>query len=153
MKFLYRLREKYEYHRFRFLLYLKEREEISNIIRTTVKYLEELMIKVNSYIYSSKTDYQKNFYTVEYCFLKDTFESIIKIWNRIVRFPSYTEIYDLIKDLKFYNNKLRIYIRRSLDDYYYQNRDFFYQHLYDSNHRLDIIKRCLDNDNLIDYLK
>lgn len=153
MKFLYRLREKYEYHRFRFLLYLKEREEISNIIRTTVKYLEELMIKVNSYIYSSKTDYQKNFYTVEYCFLKDTFESITKIWNRIVRFPSYTEIYDLIKDLKFYNNKLRIYIRRSLDDYYYQNRDFFYQHLYDSNHRLDIIKRCLDNDNLIDYLK
>ena len=153
MKFLYRLREKYEYHRFRFLLYLKEREEISNIIRTTVKYLEELMIKVNSYIYSSKTDYQKNFYTVEYCFLKDTFESIIKIWNRIVRFPSYTEIYDLIKDLKFYNNKLRIYIRRSLDDYYYQNRDFFYQHLYDSNHRLDIIKRCLDDDNLIDYLK
>ena len=79
MKFLYRLREKYEYHRFRFLLYLKEREEISNIIRTTVKYLEELMIKVNSYIYSSKTDYQKNFYTVEYCFLKDTFESIRKI--------------------------------------------------------------------------
>ena len=153
MKFLYRLREKYEYHRFRFLLYLKEREEISNIIRTTVKYLEELMIKVNSYIYSSKTDYQKNFYTVEYCFLKDTFESIRKIWIRIVRFPSYTEIYDLIKDLKFYNNKLRIYIRRSLDDYYYQNRDFFYQHLYDSNHRLDIIKRCLDNDNLIDYLK
>ena len=153
MKFLYRLREKYEYHRFRFLLYLKEREEISNIIRTTVKYLEELMIKVNSYIYSSKTDYQKNFYTVEYCFLKDNFESIIKIWNRIVRFPSYAEIYDLIKDLKFYNNKLRIYIRRSLDDYYYQNRDFFYQHLYDSNHRLDIIKRCLDNDNLIDYLK
>ena len=153
MKFLYRLREKYEYHRFRFLLYLKEREEISNIIRTTVKYLEELMIKVNSYIYSSKTDYQKNFYTVEYCFLKDTFESIRKIWSRIVRFPSYTEIYDLIKDLKFYNNKLRIYIRRSLDDYYYQNRDFFYQHLYNSNHRLDIIKRCLDNDNLIDYLK
>lgn len=153
MKFLYRLREKYEYHRFRFLLYLKEREEISNIIRTTVKYLEELMIKVNSYIYSSKTDYQKNFYTVEYCFLKDTSESIRKIWRRIVGFPSYTEIYDLIKDLKFYNNKLRIYIRRSLDDYYYQNRDFFYQHLYDSNHRLDIIKRCLDNDNLIDYLK
>ena len=153
MKFLYRLREKYEYHRFRFLLYLKEREEISNIIRTTVKYLEELMIKVNSYIYSSKTDYQKNFYTVEYCFLKDTFESIRKIWSRIARFPSYTEIYDLIKDLKFYNNKLRIYIRRSLDDYYYQNRDFFYQHLYNSNHRLDIIKRCLDNDNLIDYLK
>ena len=153
MEFLYRLREKYEYHRFRFLLYLKEREEISNIIRTTVKYLEELMIKVNSYIYSSKTDYQKNFYTVEYCFLKDVFESITKIWSRIVRFPSYAEIYDLIRDLKFYNNKLRFYIKRSLDDYYYQNRDFFYQHLYDSNHRLDIIKRCLDDDNLIDYLK
>ena len=153
MKFLYKLREKYEYHRFRFLLYLKEREEISNIIRTTVKYLEELMIKVNSYIYSSKTDYQKNFYTVEYCFLKDVFESIMKIWSRIVRFPSYAEIYDLIRDLKFYNNKLRFYIKRSLDDYYYQNRDFFYQHLYDSNHRLDIIKRCLDDDNLIDYLK
>lgn len=153
MKFLYKLREKYEYHRFRFLLYLKEREEISNIIRTTVKYLEELMIKVNSYIYSSKTDYQKNFYTVEYCFLKDVFESITKIWSRIVRFPSYAEIYDLIRDLKFYNNKLRFYIKRSLDDYYYQNRDFFYQHLYDSNHRLDIIKRCLDDDNLIDYLK
>lgn len=153
MKFLYKLREKYEYHRFRFLLYLKEREEISNIIRTTVKYLEELMIKVNSYIYSSKTDYQKNFYTVEYCFLKDVFESITKIWSRIVRFPSYAEIYDLIRDLKFYNNKLRFYIKRSLDDYYYQNRDFFYQHLYDSNYRLDIIKRCLDDDNLIDYLK
>ena len=153
MKFLYILREKYEYHRFRFLLYLKEREEISNIIRTTVKYLEELMIKVNSYIYSSKKDYQKNFYTVEYCFLKDVFESIMKIWSRIVRFPSYAEIYDLIRDLKFYNNKLRFYIKRSLDDYYYQNRDFFYQHLYDSNHRLDIIKRCLDDDNLIDYLK
>lgn len=153
MKFLYKLCEKYEYHRFRFLLYLKEREEISNIIRTTVKYLEEVMIKVNSYIYSSKTDYQKNFYTVEYCFLKDVFESIMKIWSRIVRFPRYAEIYDLIRDLKFYNNKLRFYIKRSLDDYYYQNRDFFYQHLYDSNHRLDIIKRCLDDDNLIDYLK
>lgn len=153
MNFLYRLREKYEYHRFRFFLYLKEREEISRIIRVNKKCLDDMMFEVNKYICGSQTDYQKNFYLVEYCFLESNYRDLMNIWREIIRFPSYEKILDIIKELRFFNNKMRTYIKRSLDDYYYDRRDFFYNHLYDSNRTLDIIKKCIDNDNLVDYLK
>ena len=141
------------YEKHRFILYLKERKAIRKIIATTTRLIIMSMGLIKKTIELCKTDYNKNYFCVDYQFLDSILKELLLLQKEVIFFPKYIRLLEIIERIKFNNSKLRTYLRRSLDDYYYQNRDFFYQHLYDSNHRLDIIKRCLDNDNLIDYLK
>ena len=141
------------YEKHRFILYLKERKVIRKIIATTTRLIIMSMGLIRKTIELCKTDYNKNYFCVDYQFLDSILKELLLLQKEVIFFPKYIRLLEIIERIKFNNSKLRTYLRRSLDDYYMAFRDEFNQYLYDSNSKLDIIKRCIKENNEIDYLK